>query len=135
MNTIKAKDAKKINERLRNIYNNQRRRAAEHSSTLDYKLDDLKRLCYAYINEPCYYCDKPLTPKTFSFDHIDPIGRPAGHFGISNLRLVCLTCNQRKGMLSEWEYTSLLSLLDGFGPEPKMDVLSRLRAGGRVKFR
>jgi hypothetical protein len=74
---------------------------------------------------------RPLTPEGFGLDHATPTSRGGG-WGLSNLRVVCMRCNETKGALTEDELTALLALLARWPDEARRGTLARLRAGGRV---
>ncbi|HUV50172.1 MAG TPA: HNH endonuclease [Anaerolineae bacterium] len=60
-----------------------------------------KRRCAKGI---CYYCDRAVSPKELTMDHIVPIGR-GGRSTKSNVVPSCKGCNNKKKQLlpMEWE--------------------------------
>lgn len=116
--------------RVRNIIGHHRRRAREAGATLGYGLDDLRRLVAEALELPCPYCRGKLTPKAFGLDHATPTSRGGG-WGVDNLRVVCMRCNETKGALTDEEFSALLALLAAWPEEARRGTLARLRAGGR----
>ncbi len=55
----------------------------------------------------CAYCNRRLTRKTGSADHIVPLGR-GGTNWIENIVPSCLSCNQRKNFLTAKQYLARL---------------------------
>jgi len=76
-------------------------------------------------------CRGPLTARNFGLDHATPTSRGGG-WGLDDLRVTCLRCNEIKGALTEDEFESLLALLATWPDEARRGTLARLRAGGRV---
>jgi 5-methylcytosine-specific restriction endonuclease McrA len=60
-------------------------------------------------NSKCCYCNKPVSKKNRSLDHITPQTR-GGANKPSNLVLTCKSCNSQKGSKSLKEYTQYLIL-------------------------
>lgn len=80
----------------------------------------------------CEYTNEPIKIADVQIDHRVPISR-GGSFGIENLAITTAQSNQRKGSLIAAEFKELLSLLDGFEPVAKADVLTRLRRGAVIR--
>src|SRR5262249_3066990 len=97
---------------------------------LTFALHELRSLIAQELGLDCRYCGTKITAKTFSVDHAIPTGR-GGSYSLGNLEVCCTICNQRKGVLTYQEFENLLLLISAWDPQPKRDVLSRLRAGGR----
>jgi len=118
--------------RTANIYRHQTLRAHKSHTGLNYTLEDFRRWVRKDLEEAaCSYCAAPLTLLNFSADHRLPTSR-GGSYQAANLVIVCERCNQCKGPLTDEEYLDLLVLLNQWLPQPRQNVLSRLRAGGRV---
>jgi len=75
----------------------------------------------------CHYCQVPLTEKTLSVDHAQPVSRN-GENAITNLRAACKACNTAKGSMTEQEYISLLAMVRTWEDGGKA-VLARLKRG------
>lgn len=114
--------------RCRQALQDHRRKAKVDMIRLDYGLADLVVL--VKDSPTCFYCRCPLD-FTFQFDHKTPIARTPQAHTLRNLAVVCAPCNAAKGQLDAEEYRRLLSLLDGFHPAARADVLRRLKAGGK----
>jgi 5-methylcytosine-specific restriction endonuclease McrA len=120
--------------RTANIYRHQRELAEKAGCSLMIDLDWLRKRVAFILTEPgpvCYYCHERLTVRTFSLDHRIPVSR-GGSFELSNLDVICLTCNQTKGLLSAYEFQLLVDMIDGWLPEARADVKRRLRAGSKA---
>lgn len=78
----------------------------------------------------CSYCYVPLTERNFSLDHDLPLAR-GGTFALSNLRVICMRCNDTKGALRREEFMYIRAL-EVSSPEGWQDVARRLRAGGKA---
>ncbi len=83
------------------------------------------------LARPCPHCLGPLTPRNFGIDPARPTSRGGG-WGLDNLRVLCMRCNETKGALTEAEFASLLALLATWPEEARRATLARLGAGGRV---
>src|SRR5262249_40215415 len=109
-----------------------RTRARADGQVLDYGLADLARIALAARS--CPYCGRALlTPEAAAFDHDMPTAldtSPAA-YSLRNVVVCCRPCNESKGILTGAQFRALLQLLEGFGPRVLVDVLARLRAGGR----
>jgi 5-methylcytosine-specific restriction endonuclease McrA len=117
--------------RSANIYRHQRDRAREYGQELPYRLPDFRELVVRCLDGLCLYCGRPLTVANFSADHSDPTSC-SRDFHLANVEIVCLRCNQTKGVMSAQEFLKLLQALKDFRPKTRQDVLARLRAGGRL---
>ena len=78
-------------------------------------------------NPLCEYCRAPLS-FVASLDHRTPCAQ-GGRHQLANLAVVCLACQERKGLLLEEEYRQLLALVATWRPRSGSDLLARLRAG------
>jgi 5-methylcytosine-specific restriction endonuclease McrA len=102
------------------------RRARPLFQAVDYSLAEL--IAFVKAHRTCAYCGCVLTAGSFSLDHASPISRKAD-FGLANLRVCCVVCQERKGPLTEAEYRQLLQLIATWPPVAGTDVFRRLRAG------
>jgi len=116
--------------RTSNIYHSQKRRAKAAGIQIDYTLDGLRDIIQAAMGEPCPYCGEVLKPSNISVDHRTPTSRTGPHT-IANTVVCCEACNQRKGPLTEEEYTEMLALILEWPQPARQSVLTRLRAGGK----
>lgn len=67
-----------------------------------------EQITYMYIKQQgiCIYCNKPLG-KTYQLDHMTPLSRGGPH-DISNIQLLCPSCNRRKHAKTHEEYLKIL---------------------------
>jgi len=99
------------------------------------KLNSLEVLIKKYINTNCKYCGKKLTLSNIGLDHKIP------YYGnnhknnvqkrrildrITNLQLICRTCNFIKGNMSDIQYDTLLQFLNS-DLDLKSKILKRLK--------
>src|SRR5271157_3302758 len=76
----------------------------------------------------CCYCDKVLTPKTLTLDHIIPDSMH-GSFNATNLTVACVKCNQKRGAIPFFEFCKQFQW-----PQDKIDKYKRLcSANIRIK--
>ncbi len=120
-----------IRRRVRTILGHQRRRARDAGARIDFGPEALRALVADAVGRPCRHCGVTLTARAFGIDHAQPTSRGGG-WGLDNLRVVCMRCNEAKGALSEEEFTALLALLATWPDEARRGTLARLRAGGRA---
>jgi 5-methylcytosine-specific restriction endonuclease McrA len=78
----------------------------------------------------CFYCKTPV-PFDWQLDHRTPTARTPRAHALANLCVACSGCNSAKGQMDAEEFARLLQLVAGFHPAAAVDVLRRLRAGGR----
>lgn len=82
----------------------------------------------------CPLCLDRITPKSFGVDHMIPVSR-SGSLEISNIEIVCMSCNRAKGDLTREEFLKLVEVLRTLGPKVMRSVLGRLKAGGAISSR
>jgi 5-methylcytosine-specific restriction endonuclease McrA len=116
--------------RARRLIHDHRSRAKRDGVCLNYTLDDLRRLLAEH--PLCEYCRTPLSFEA-SLDHRQPIAQ-GGRHELQNLAVVCLACQERKGLLLEEEYRELLTVAGTWRPRSSSDLLARLRAGGGARY-
>lgn len=117
--------------RTKDAYHNQKKRAAKYAIQLDFDLPTLRHMVNMAMGNPCPYCQEPITVKTFSIDHKEPVSRN-GSFSVHNLLVCCDRCNDYKGNMNAREYVDLRDLLSKWPEEIATNILARLRAGGRI---
>jgi 5-methylcytosine-specific restriction endonuclease McrA len=84
------------------------------------------------IGKPCRYCHAMVTVKTFSADHEQPISR-GGELLLSNITVICLSCNKAKGNMTGPEFRRFMEFLQSFEQSVRVDIYGRLKAGGAIK--
>jgi 5-methylcytosine-specific restriction enzyme A len=94
---------------LAKLISSHKRRAAQHSQSIDYTAADLLQL--AQETTHCPYCGDELKPGKYQYDHIKPLSRK-GSASISNMQCLCSRCNKRKSSLDDVEFQMLNKALD-----------------------
>lgn len=107
-----------------------KKRSLEYNVTCNITLDEIKKMFYFTYGKSCVYCGKKLHIKNIACDHITPFIK-GGTTTANNLRLICKSCNARKGPLAENSFISLLLWLDKQDKELKDYVMRKLAKGGR----
>lgn len=74
---------------------------------------ELKGMVFEQSNGYCAICGKPLTPESYTVDHIVPLSR-GGTNEMSNFRCVCKRCNEWKGDSLDGEMVTMLSQVGGY---------------------
>ena len=116
--------------RARRLLHDHRTRARKDGTELDYGLTEVRQLLAEH--PLCAYCKMPVGWDV-SLDHRTPISQGGQHL-LANLAVVCLSCQQRKGIFLEEEYRALLALGATWRPRSQSDLLARLRAGGGKRY-
>lgn len=85
------------------------------------KLDYFDTLLRSKLGTGCSYCGTMLTLENVSLDHIEPFTTSAARKNllikkqmdrVSNLQIICRSCNQQKGNLSHDKFVKLNKFLD-----------------------
>ena len=81
----------------------------------------------------CYWCDRPITKKTISLEHLVPRSL-GGKDVIENCVLACKKCNSRRGTMTPEEFrkSPWLAYLKGQGPRPKNKFRRKRERVGHV---
>ena len=82
-----------LRKRMQRRADKHRRKAAEKGAGGSYRPRDWKALCDSWGNR-CLSCGSPDNPTT---DHITPLALDGSNY-LSNLQLLCMACNVRKGV-------------------------------------
>jgi len=72
------------------------KRTLMYERPLNISINELGEMIESALNKPCYHCGITLTLHNFSPDH----RRPLFYGGLSepsNVRIICVSCNLRKG--------------------------------------
>jgi len=118
--------------RCKRVYAHHRQRAQQQGEALGYSPTELFNLILLAVDSGCPYCGRLVLPESFSVDHRTPPGR-GGRHTLANLLVCCPACNEAKGLLKEAEFRELLALLEAWPPLVRLDVLARLRSGGKAR--
>lgn len=112
------------------MHRDHKRRAIARGAQIDYTVGQLRDLIGAAIGGPCPYCRRVLGDRTFSIDHVEPVGR-GGSFAFENLAVCCQDCNFAKGPLTGVEFLELMLLLGAWEDCARQNTLARLKAGAK----
>ncbi len=127
-----ARVYKKLMTKIYALKQSLKKRSIENNVKFDISIQEIKELFYNAYGKKCIYCNKKiLTVKTIVCDHIVPLTK-GGQSVKKNLQLICKTCNTRKGPLSEWDFLTILNLVNKLeSKEAKEYLLRKLSKGGR----
>lgn len=121
---------KKLASKMSALKSSLKRRSIKSGVVFDIDLLDLKKMFLDVYGSECKYCSKILTYKNIACDHIIPLAK-SGKSVISNLQLICRTCNTRKGPLNEKDFSLLVDLVFELPDELSEYVMRKLAKGGR----
>jgi 5-methylcytosine-specific restriction endonuclease McrA len=121
-----------VNRRAYGIFRSMQEKAdeAQRDHEIDFTLEHLRSASRDSIGKLCRWCQRKLTPKNISWDHVVPVIR-GGSYSWENLGCICSVCNGQKGSTLAEEFQLLLDLLKSFGDKGRADVLRRLGLGAR----
>jgi 5-methylcytosine-specific restriction endonuclease McrA len=122
-------------KRTASIYSNMRNRRrkleGQDDKMLPFTIDRLRGSIEDCLGSSCVYCDEKITVKNVSVDHSTPVER-GGAWKLSNLDIICRSCNLAKNNLTRNEFQELMQTLRGFPVRVQNGVLGRLKAGATV---
>ena len=67
-------------------------------------------MLYKCYGKKCPYCNTKLVVSNMACDHIHPLSL-GGNSTVSNLQMICMRCNTRKGPLTDKGFSKLLRWL------------------------
>jgi 5-methylcytosine-specific restriction enzyme A len=120
----------KLTRKMSGVKSSLKIRSKENNVKFDITLDEIKQMFYKEYGKECKYCEKKLNIRTIACDHIVPLVK-GGDSVISNLQLICRTCNTRKGPLDEDDFSILIQLVSELPEELNKYVMRKLAKGGR----
>lgn len=106
------------------------RRATDRQGTLT--IAEAKEIVERGVT--CPYCKLAVQAMDLSIDHMVPRSR-GGSSDPENLQWCCKICNGLKSDLTDIEYNGLLEFLATLPTEARSSILTRLRAGGYIRYR
>jgi hypothetical protein len=130
---IREQDAwRTVERRCYSIFTHLREKAKElkREGEIDFGVETVRSTAHDAMGKPCHWCEKKLTPKNFSFDHMTAVMR-GGLFAWSNMMIVCSGCNTTKGSLSAEEFVLLKAFLLTLCDAARLDILRRMALGAK----
>ena len=104
-----------------------KRRSREYEVEFDVTLSEIRNLTLSQYGQSCRYCGIKMDVRNMVCDHIYPLSM-GGASVLSNLQMICNSCNTKKGPLTHKMYKDLLIFLKD-KPELKEYVLRKLAKG------
>tara|TARA_R110002074_G_scaffold221702_3_gene392433 strand:+ start:5851 stop:6285 length:435 start_codon:yes stop_codon:yes gene_type:complete len=121
---------KKLMAKISALKSSLKIRSIKNGVIFNVTLPELKEMFLKTYGSKCRYCTKILSYKNIACDHIIPLAK-SGDSIISNLQLICRTCNTRKGPLNEEDFNLLINLVIDLPDELSAYVMRKLAKGGR----
>ena len=121
---------KKLMAKISALKSSLKIRSIKNGVIFNVTLPELKEMFLKTYGSKCRYCTKILSYKNIACDHIIPLAK-SGDSIISNLQLLCRTCNTRKGPLNEEDFNLLINLVIDLPDELSAYVMRKLAKGGR----
>jgi len=125
---IAEKVAQKLIKRCDTAKNSIASRSKKKGVLCTITVEDLRRLVFGSYGKKCKYCDRILTIKNITFDHIIPMSKE-GTSTPENMHVICRTSNNVKGSLDEENFLRLLDWLKTVPESLSKDILIRLSRG------
>ena len=104
-----------------------KRRSKEYEVEFNVTLSEIRNLTLSQYGNPCRYCNNKMDVRNMVCDHIYPLSM-GGDSILSNLQMICNSCNTKKGPLTHQMYKELLLFLEN-KTELKEYVLRKLAKG------
>ncbi len=87
-----------------------KRRSKEYEVEFNISLTEIREMLYKCYGKKCRYCNTKLLVNNMACDHIHPLSL-GGNSTVSNLQMICMRCNTRKGPLTDKGFSKLLRWL------------------------
>ena len=120
----------KLQRKMQSLKSSLKKRSEISEVLFDISMDDLREMFYNRYGQPCKYCKRKMTLRNMVCDHVIPLAKN-GDSVLSNLQLICKSCNTRKGPLDEKDFEELMVWVETLKEETKEYVLRKLAKGGR----
>jgi len=121
---------KKLSRKITALYSNLKKRSMAMDIKFDITRKELEKMFLDSYGKQCVYCTNILSIRTIACDHIIPMIK-GGESTAINLRLVCKTCNTRKGPLDEEDFKRIIKWISRQSEEVKAYLLRKLAKGGK----
>jgi 5-methylcytosine-specific restriction protein A len=76
-----------------------KRRSRDYEVEFNVTLNEVREMLYVAYGQPCKYCKTQMNVSNMVCDHTSPISA-GGPSIISNLQMICKTCNIKKGPMT-----------------------------------
>ena len=104
-----------------------KKRSKEYEVEFNVTLSEIRNLTLSQYGKQCRYCSNKMDVRNMVCDHIYPLSM-GGASILSNLQMICNSCNTKKGPLTHEMYRDLLAFLEGKA-ELREYVLRKLAKG------
>ena len=88
-----------------------KRRSKEYEVEFNVTLSEIRNLTLSQYGKSCRYCRRKMDVRNMVCDHIYPVSM-GGASILSNLQMICNSCNTKKGPLTHKMYRGLLVYLE-----------------------
>jgi 5-methylcytosine-specific restriction endonuclease McrA len=102
-----------------------KRRSRDYEVLFSCTLFEIRQMLYKAYGKKCKYCKKTLLVDNIVCDHVKPISH-GGASIMSNLQLICKSCNIKKGPLTHKEFNGILKFLKKEESHVRAYVLRKL---------
>ena len=102
-----------------------KRRSREYEVLFNVSLKEIRESILAAYGKQCRYCRNVLKVNNMVCDHCIPLSH-GGESIISNLQMICKSCNTKKGPLTDKAYGKLLAWLKRQNKNTRDYILRKL---------
>jgi hypothetical protein len=127
-----------LRKRSAQMYSDMKRRAAKASLTLPFHIASFQVWLESRFDKDgvafCEYSGEMILIENFSLDHRNPVSR-GGTYELTNLAVVSLKENLRKGNMTKGEYLSFRNFVETcFESEAKAHIWKKMEIGDVQRF-
>lgn len=128
--TYWKKAEQKLRRKMSTLRSSLKKRSEDSEVEFNITSHQIQKMFYDSYGEKCMYCSKQLNIRTIACDHIVPLAK-GGPSILSNLQLICRTCNTRKGPLNEIDFKYVMKWIQEQDDEVSNYLMRKLAKGGR----